>query len=508
MAFEDEVSGMAFEDDVDIVDVAHILKQDYVDDTPGNEADFENILRVDSHIPQLDHHDSTGTFVNDRKTDDNQFVSSRNDERDDIGATMEHLVILGNHYRHQQWRINEWKRMEEGNVANELSPVQKNNYDDLSDESDRTSLSSDGSYDERNRALKRQRHRCEAEGDVDRVVHAQDARLYNSERSEGLEPQAWPRFPYTAAKEATVSDRKWTEELSDPLNPVAFSVMRLSGAVPPPTPTAEAHHFDQSCGTGSKLFRPADYDLDLEYRSDDINQHEASRAMLLRCWERSVHAAATTIVIETATVEDSENSDNATLYKTMTYPRSNRSREEAILTCEKLHISWQSKKEALNGVEDVSVVNQCVVCNVEFSSQGKLLDHFWGTPVTEGCCWLEIERQRREFISQLLESEVHTLVHQLVRLLMMDPSVYSKLSIKQQTPSLLDGFAIWRIIENYLDSSRKIADQSGYSHNENEGSCVLETLEVDCHESPLPINSAVLEAVRFRLVDRYGRVPR
>jgi hypothetical protein len=464
------------------------------------------------HMPELvlpsEFGDAHGVTISTH--DEDQPSEADDDEKQEIAAAIEHLIIQGNYCRHLQWRVDEWKRKQQSkNTGAGMEVV----YDD--DSSTATRDESDGT-DENDDDLKPKAKRKRSEDDV----HAQDSRLYNpDERYQGHDPDPWPKAPYTAARELCATDHKWDEELSDNLHPIAFSKMRLSSSsiVPPPNDPATTElpdDDDDDAGFG------AEYDLDPSQSSCSVSKGQAMRAMLLQCWERAVHAAATTVEVVVSPLPHGAQ-ERLQPPRTTEEPRT---REHAIATWQRLRMkvpSWQlvnSDNDTSAPDHDSSQVNdttiKCSVCDVPFSSVEKWQDHFFGTATIQGCCWVPIAHQRRNLLAQVLDSEVRTQLQQLLRVVLMDSLVGTGCDDTQGTtranpPPLLDCFDVLRILENRLAASRSVVSTTHLTAN---NCCckpaVSETTEVQMDEPPLPINAAMLEAVRVRLADRYARVPR
>jgi hypothetical protein len=472
-------NGMASGDDNSSSDASlHILEEEYADDTSNNS---DEVASSSNPSPPS---------VVDLDAGPSEFdpTDCKSEEKYDITSSLEHLIVSGNYYRHQHWRVREWKRTEDGKSMNILT------FGEV--DKDKISKSGDGNCGQRKRSFKRRRTDSKSESNTSQfMIHAQDARIYTPDSSgySNLEPVPWPKRPCIVGKETYVPDRKWADELSDQLHPVSFSLMRLSCRVSPPMPTINSGELEDSVDSR----RPLNYDLDPDDRSDDISPNEALRAMLLHCWERAVHAASSSILVEPFKME----------YQPNDRPRIMRSRDDALKMCEKLQLHYQSRMDAVNVDADQhsrgtnALLSRCSSCRTAFLSESQLQDHFWGNPSIEGCCWKYIEHQRQQKVADTLTSEVRALLQQLLCLVMRDLSPIE--SGDSRASTLLDGFDVWRLLQNQLALSRTVTDGSDDSR-EN----VYETLEVERFQPPLPINAAVLESVLLRLVDRYGHVPR
>jgi hypothetical protein len=466
-------AGMAGGVDHDISDAsAYTLEEEYADHK--SESSDESIESGNPPSPAAPDFDEVPSVVH--------LTDCKHDEKYEISSTLEHLIVAGNFCRHHYWRVGEWQRTEVGKSTNLLS------IDDV--------LHIDAAIDE-SRSLKRRRTDSKSERNTAQsIIHAQDARIYtpiNSEYS-GLEPVPWPKRPFIAGKEVYVPDRKWVEELSDPVHPVSLSLMRLSGVTHVPAPTKI---FGGPVDSLNSL-RHVEYDLFPDERCDDISPSEASRAMLLHCWERAVHAASSSVIVVPFETESHPHYTEPSISDCDSPPKL--SRDDAVKMCEKLQIHDISPIHILSQA-DCDTVMECSSCRTVFLSEYKLHDHFWGTPSLVGCCWKYIERQRQRRIADILDSDVCAVFHQLISLVMRDLSPIESGDTRATT--LLDCFDVWRLLQKQLAISRTIAIDGAESSED-----VYETVEVERFQPPLPINAAVLESVLLRLVDRYGRVPR
>lgn len=501
--------------------------------------------------------------------------NDRNDRRDidaDIGATLEHLIVQGNYYRHLDWRVQQWKRKErrgeeDGGMDSSSNIITGSSTIGGDDWTPRT-------------AVKRRRvvdSGSAAAAPVLPDVHAQDARLYNhhnpddtSKCDHGDDPDPWPKTPYTVQRTVPATDRDWDRELADGIHPVAFSVLRLSKTAVPPRPppitpygTKPAPTFVASAAVAnnknndnnnnsdkhsehSEQPRPAmDYNADLDpgrwagtatatttttsRSGGDVAQSHAARALLLQCWERAVHAAATAVAWSPSGPPEGPLPPPPPQQQPP--PGTIPSRQRAVETCRRRRIhsvpvatpapaASAARDPARIGDDDdaapppppLGSAVPCAVCGVECASEDRRRDHFFGTARMSGCCWLVVERQQRQLLAAALMGEVETVVPQLLRLALQADALADDSGVGAETARpLLDGFDVLRIFEHRLAASRAVvvsptAAAAGTDHGRPPVLC--ETLEVQLAEPPLAINAAVLDAVRVRLVDRYARVPR
>ena len=281
--------------------------------------------------------------------------------------------------------------------------------------------------------------------------------------------------------------------------------MRRTGVASPPLPTDLALNTGEHDGDDDlEHALGVDYDIDPTKSSCDVAKSQAARALLLQCWDRAVHAAETTV--------DASPAPTATATQPPPPPtaQESRTRDDAVAACQRLRIEVPALRKSANVsdiIDDSSQVDdtltKCFVCDVQFSSVEKLQQHFFGTPRMQGCCWILIDRRRRKLIASVLESEVRNQMQQLLRMILADSLIGSGDATSNSDTPLLDCFDVLRILENRLDASRVVVSSSM-----SKGEPVSETMEVHIDKPPIPINTTLLEAVRFRLADRYAKVPR
>ena len=319
------MSGALNEDDAD--DPA---KEGTSDDSSSDEEEEEEEGSSDpSSSSSDDDDDDTATrtimqtqlFSMDRKVDA--------EERQEIGAIMDHLIAEGNYWRHRDWRLAQWRRSTSMTTTTTTQPapgaapaaasvvaraptssVDHDQQQQASD-SDESIPGESGRQSTASRKRKKPPQQpsstaaaaaaaIESEGNNaakstsaidDILLHVPDARVYQESYNQGVEPGTWPLPPHRTNRRAK-SEKQWDWELSDGVHPVAFSQMRL---------TRQTHPLPGCCGEDHTMQLPLDYDLDPDQTNCKVSGDDAPRAMLLRCWERAVHAAASTMDVWSST---------------------------------------------------------------------------------------------------------------------------------------------------------------------------------------------------------------
>lgn len=271
--------------------------------------------------------------------------------------------------------------------------------------------------------------------------HQEDERLYSKDY---LKLAGW--------HDSKNRKRKWEEEHGDGIHPLAFSDARLS----------------------MKERRQDDVDeknLSIETTSCDVSTEHVPRALLSHCWQRAVHAVATTVPL--SAVKESR-------YDVAKQPL-DFSSEKAIMKCAALRLSFPKEDEQ----------QVCPSCEVVFDEREQLHRHYYGAPNQRGCCWRLIDRKHHELLDEALQADVKATMGQLFELL--GKQVYQRGSPNKALT--------WKEVMGILSS---VVAQSKRGVGENP---VVETLQPD-GEQPISLNPLVIEAVYRRLVDRYADIPR
>jgi hypothetical protein len=114
------------------------------------------------------------------------------------------------------------------------------------------------------------------------VLFAEDVRLYGDmarKTAVGFEKSPWPPHPQKSFRRFSQNDEQWDLEHGDTVNPLAFSMGRLSSLVPC------EKDYEKIDGTNLAVAT-----TDISVAPEDV-----PRALLLRCWQQAVHVAATTV---------------------------------------------------------------------------------------------------------------------------------------------------------------------------------------------------------------------
>jgi hypothetical protein len=285
----------------------------------------------------------------------------------------------------------------------------------------------------------------------ERMMHAEDVRIYG--KASGYRMSHWPASVYATSQE-TQNDGEWDQEHGDSIQPLAFLEARLSDMPHP------------------KRQRIDGPNLSVDKTDCVVALDEVPRAMLVRCWERAVHAAGSIIQCDGAIQQEIASSiqPDAT---SLVQQETEYSYENTVKKCKNLNIHLAANAQA------------CPSCGADFDSSKDLRRHFFGSQ-QRGCCWTKIRMTQYDLLDQVLQKEVSDCGNGLVRMIMAT-----------------------------LDDRQMEQDEGGLVvRNWNHVIHVLESTYVsaDAHPSPCmtptTLNAKVLESVRMRLVERYADMPK
>lgn len=346
----------------------------------------------------------------------------------------------------------------------------------------------------------------------DSNLFAEDIRLYGKHETklfrevpETASPmQAWPRREkhklHWTKKGRMFDDKAWNVEHGDTINTLAFATARLSQKLP----SAD----DQESMNGGNLL--------VDTTIVGLHETQVPRALLLRCWERAVHASSCTTSAPKYDVEatqvlaatrgsqtPSSNLDAKSLYNIV--------QEQAA----------RSKKKSMEKMKSLGMANyfkravrvyklSCPVCSRQFDDRLQLESCFFGGVEANesetgfrGCCWSLIKEKQYSKIQCALETHVRTLVTGVLDCIMKKAQERVEDRAGSDQMRLFNWYDVLKFADEFLTSSKTINDVK----REKGITSALETLEVRPKSTPIFLNPAVLEAARNRLTDRYADVP-
>ncbi|CAJ1969362.1 unnamed protein product [Cylindrotheca closterium] len=346
----------------------------------------------------------------------------------------------------------------------------------------------------------------------DNNLFAEDIRLYGKHETKLFREipdtaspmEAWPRREkhklHWKKKDRMFDDKAWDVEHGDTINPIAFTTARLSQKVPSAA--------DQGSMNGSNLL--------VETTNVGLHETQVPRALLLRCWERAVHASSCMASIPKYDVEatavpfsapwgsqtPSSNLDAQSLYN-IVQEQAARSKKESREKMKALGMGNNFLKRALLDLT-------CSVCSRQFDDRAPLESCFFGGveangPETgfRGCCWSLIKEKQFSKIKSALETHVQTQVTGALNCIMKQAQERVPDQSGRDEMRLFNWYDVLKFLEGSMTSSQTFTE----AKIEKGVTSALETLEVQPKSTPIFLNPAVLESVRNRLVDRYADIP-
>ena len=471
-----------------------------------------------------------------------------------VQDALEHIIVTGAKVHRDSWRRNEFEQRErdrslslEAGAALECPP-----------------LDTVAATDERRRKRRRQLPTT--------VCHAEDLRIYGTgykHRFPTVIPtQSRPISSSDQTKQPQRSDdSEWNLEHGDSIPPILFRMARLSQEYPSEE-QLKLRFNDGTKATFSKSLTSTDVTLD---------EQDVPRALIERCWERAVHLASSAMSVPVAAAtEATATTTTETSSVPPTYHGSSSSKHTSSLVqqhfdsntplrqescrekCESLGVDIESLRNATLSTEKSSAAaapseTTCPRCTRSFPTTDELLDHFYGTTETIGCCRALIRPRHLDLIRTLLQNYAESQTDQLSSIILLsqaevetetdlvtnksdddrnddsdtlsDNNAKPKAKAKDDTKRKgllqhLDWRDVRRFLENAVDDSTRIIPipEASSKHCRTDAMHpVQESMETTTSNDeatmssprlPLMLNPMVLEAVSRRLIDRYADVPR
>ena len=395
-----------------------------------------------------------------------------------LDQALEHVVRVGNQRKHEALRIQAWREKHSEIAAAAAS-------DEDEDTCNRNQQQQ--SKSKQNNHSAKAKHECNAQ------LHAQDIRLYATK--EWCENGPWPSKKKRKLRQQEQqqlhgatdsnhlrSDKDWDHEVGDGIHPVAFPVTRLAKSL-------------SSSSSSSDLLKECaimDLDPDGTASACNVKPEHACKVVLQRCWERAVHAVASTLPMTDKLPPKP--------YDFM------HSMSAAKVRCKSLKID----------LTPTTIIEElkCPCCDAAFTD-AKLLDsHYYGTKDTRGCSWNVIEKEEQRIIEQILAKEVEGQLDTLLRLIVSTATLNKQEMMSNNNRNAAAPIMNWNdilgMLQSSLDSSREVvhhqdAIETGQQCHHHP---LLETLDVDHLGVPLLINSTMMSSLRRRLEERYNDSPR
>ena len=420
-----------------------------------------------------------------------------------VQDAVEHILVAGAKVRRDDWRRQEFYKREENRPTTEamVCPPLSATMDTVA-----TSI-----YSPRQQRRKRKRQLDTG------VYHAEDLRIYGKRHNSHL-PAFAPKPTQSKSQRSNFSksdDTEWNFEHGDSVPPILFRMARLSGEYPS---EEEFLRFNDPNATLAKSLTSTNVTLE---------ENDVPRALIEKCWERAIHIASNALVVpvtaapaNTATAGNM-NDTNVSKISSSIEPfdiNTPLSQDECREKCKSLGVdldSLRSKGDASEGLSDTT----CPRCTRSFPTTEELIDHFYGTTQTTGCCRALIRPRHLQLIRNLLQKYAENQTDQLGALLVNGSK---QMEQKQRGP-----FG-WRDVRQNMmhavENSALIPTGNHSSHpHTNTRHPVQQSMQLSLGMTgendeedatnatttalPLMLNPMILEAVNRRLIDRYADVP-
>jgi hypothetical protein len=397
-------------------------------------------------------------------TKNQRSSKKRNEYLSDVRDAMEHIVAAGSRIRHDGWRFDEWNIRQE---EQKLLIFQQN------------SKVPQHSPQEQQQVLTPMPTTMTPQN-----LHAEDIRIYGTN---GIPKEPWPKRRRAASDRRTVSndqDDEWDIEHGDTIHPISFSMAKLSQL-----PPIEQQQQQQLKMSPSSLDQDQEMDnnrmingnnLHVATTKVEVSQDQVPRALVLKCWERAVHAASCTVLtpipcttkVPTAaakkhdihptwqpahtitssrrrsggssTNQSDRRSNSSPAVDHNNHVQRDFSNAAAIAKCK----SWKIDLSSLSAARRTAATNHpnielsqrdsspvasfliCPSCTLECETLEQLQRHYYGDDVhsQKGCCWILLASKHRSMMNQVLQRHVETQADQLLQVLLTK----AKVRIQQQ----------------------------------------------------------------------------
>jgi hypothetical protein len=349
----------------------------------------------------------------------------------------------------------------------------------------------------------------------DNNVFAEDMRIYGEVvKKRGYSDtdraaSAWPAIPSGVGPNANnnyyLDNKLWNIEHGDTINPLAFSKARLSDTLPTEK--------DRDFIDGENLL--------IDTTDVGLTDNQVPRALLLRCWERAVHAASCTMHAPKIGNTEIANKDLTTENDWRKQAKSSlatlSSQRLPTKTCSRYTAEQQETAQSSKATKAKMTYlgftnthcddNVCPRCSATFDNHLQLQKHFYGGDNVRGCCWGLINEKQLSLIDNVLQRHIITQAELIVSSIVSEAKERVH-QCKEDGKSkellrLFNWHDILKFMESDLQSSKCVptdADPIEGNHP------IIECLETKEGESPMVFNPGILEAVRRRLIDRYADV--
>mmetsp|Transcript_19392 Transcript_19392/g.28722 ORF Transcript_19392/g.28722 Transcript_19392/m.28722 type:complete len:398 (-) Transcript_19392:2157-3350(-) len=316
------------------------------------------------------------------------------------------------------------------------------------------------------------------------VVNLEDQRIYNNNGNDTMVKKVDELQDKSLRKRRYDMEMLWDEEHGDSVHPITFLKSKLVTNQKSTSQNKEKLSKHDSTTTEPKGKQAPIFHEPMA----PLSTEEVPKAILVRCWQRAVHAASSTVIVETEKLEEKEAA------------RRNRLDGVKKRRCSSENIKAECRYLKISLPENEKI---CPSCKMVFLSPEECARHYYGIPsnsgsskldnvVMRGCCLELLEEQRRYFIGKSLEREVTATIKQIGQL------IWTSADTKMREGQYLS----WCDVVNNLHT---IVAQS---EPLEEGKCNITKIQPNETQLPIALNASVMDVVRSRLVDRYANIPR
>jgi hypothetical protein len=314
----------------------------------------------------------------------------------------------------------------------------------------------------------RKRHAVSSKND-DQKIHVEDDITYIS-----------PEFRVKKRTVLTTTlDDTWDMLHGDSIHPIAFADAKLS--------------------KNRKRQRTVDKDtamngtnLAIDTTCSYIEEEDALRTLLNRCWQRAMHAVSNPIVMDEQ--DDAKLPASALSPNEEMSPAKDFSPDRATAKCKALGLSLALiPNDDDDDDDDDSQIRVCPSCEITaFETNKQVHRHYYGMPNQRGCCWRLIADREHDLIRRALQGEVKMVIQQIGR------SIRTHSSRRM----MADSPHGWKEVFSAMQNAVTVRDRTRQT-------TFLTSIVADSSEPPPSvIDASLMKVLQGRLLDRYADVPR
>ena len=482
----------------------------------------------------------------DANQDSNQFKL-------DVQDALEHVIAIGSSIQHDFARYGDWRIRRQPTLMWQHVYGTSSSNGGIMDEEEEEET--DHPPSRRQRQQRRQQQ-----------LHAEDVRIYGSN---GIPREPWPQVQHRK-RQGIDNDEQWQIEHGDNIDLVTFSIEKLS-QMPAMSEddnvvNGRNRSFVEREGKESSMDqnRNGTVGEGKEGRATDganLTSNQLSRDLLLRCWERAVHAMACTPLAPTTTITKKTNVptlDRVQANSRVSHAAENntsnnidQSTDYSSSTARKKCKEWKCELPSREDVptttsaqqQQQSQTHHCPDCHLEYDTIEQLQSHYYGNDAYQqlGCCWNVIRTKQRSLIDQILQRHIQLQMDQFIEIVLSQASqncintnrtipfgrrngncnnnsrkrqrLLNWYDILQFTKTTIGSSIPMRLPMNSMEDTQETVDHHQQQQQHNSTAItdlnhpILETLQVQHDKYPLVLNQSIVQAVERRLLDRYANVP-